>query len=288
LLGHIRLTPPARATKIDRKLELDLDSPQTSAFSLFESEGEDHLIQIAPDVTVTARIIVRGCGNSLIIAPGASIAPFAPAGFAATVPDPSPTPYSLTIEGDDNTVLIGAGTRLATNLTVRGVGNRVEIGEACHLHGFINVLCSSARLAIGSRTTMVQGSIQLHEPGEIVFGEDCMISSQVYVSLSDIHPIYDTATGERINPAASVHVGNHVWAGLRCMILKGSRIGDGTIVAAGAIIAGETPSGVIVAGAPARILRRGVSWRRAFGELVEPQVTQATPGFWRRLFGRQT
>jgi acetyltransferase-like isoleucine patch superfamily enzyme len=265
-----------------------LDSPQTPAFpSPIELEGEDHAIQVASDASIVARVVIRGRGNRLVVEPGVSIAPFAPAGFAATVPDPAPTPYSLAIEGEDNTVVLGAGSRLATNMTIRGDRNRVEIGEACHLHGFINLLTSDARLSVGARTTMVQGSLQLHEPGEIVFGEDCMISSQVYVALSDIHPIYDRATGLRINPAASVHVGNHVWAGLRCMILKGARIGDGAVVAAGAIVAGETPSDVIIAGAPARVLRQGITWRRDFSEAVAPEASPPPSGFWRKLLAHR-
>lgn len=245
------------------------------------------MIEIASDATVTAKIIILGRGNRLIVGPGAAITAFAPAGFAATVPDPHiGAAHSVIIEGEGNTITLGAGTRLGINLAIRGNNNCIEIGEACHLHGFVNVLCSNARLSVGARTTMVQGSIQLHEPGEIVFGEDCMISSQVYVSLSDIHPIYDRVTGLRINPAASVHVGNHVWAGLRCMILKGARIGEGTIIAAGSIVSGETPADAIVAGAPARTLREGVVWRRDFSETVRPSPAfpQGRPHRgWRQL-----
>lgn len=242
-----------------------------------EREGEDHVIEFASDATVTAKIIVRGRGNRLIVGPGVSIATFAPAGFAATVPDP-PTggAHNVIIEGEGNTVILGAGTRLGINLAISGDNNHVEVGEACHLHGFVNVLCSNARLSVGARTTMVQGSIQLHEPGEIIFGEDCMISSQVYVSLSDIHPIYDLETGLRINPAASVYVGDHVWAGLRCMILKGARVGNGSVIAAGSIVSGETPGAAIIAGAPARILREGVTWRRDFSETVNPSPLRST------------
>lgn len=257
---------------------------------MIEQEGDGHEILVASDVDISTRILIRGRGNRLLIEAGASIAAFAPAGFAPTVPDGGVTgPHTLIIEGEDNTVRIGAGTRLGLNLTVRGQRNRVEIGEACHLHGFVNVLCSDARLAIGARTTMVQGSIQLHEPGEIVFGEDCMISSQVYVSLSDIHPIFDLSTGQRINPAGSINVGDHVWAGLRCMILKGAQIGGGSIIAAGSIVSGQTPENVVVAGAPARLLRENVAWLRELGErpsaeLIGSRRVGEQAKWWRRLF----
>ena len=267
-----------------------LSSPD-ACLTTIEREGDDHEILVASDAAVLSRIIVRGRGNRLIIEAGVTIEAFTPAGFSPTVPDGGVAgPHALVIEGQGNTVRIGAGTRLGLNMTVRGQDNHVDIGSACHLHGFVNVLCSAARLEIGARTTMVQGSIQLHEPGEIVFGEDCMISSQVYVALSDIHPIFDRATGQRINPAASVHVGDHVWAGLRCMILKGAKIGDGAVIAAGAIVSGDMPAHAVIAGAPARILREGVTWRRDFSETVEPEAKALPPPrrsrLWRLLSRR--
>jgi acetyltransferase-like isoleucine patch superfamily enzyme len=269
------------------KLEHALDSPSSldPRPTAIELEGEGHEILVASDAAILTRVMVRGRGNRLVVEAGATIAAFAPAGFSPTVPDGGVAgPHALVIEGEGNTVRIGAGTRLGLNMTVRGQGNQVEIGQACHLHGFVNVLCSNARLTIGSRTTMVQGSIQLHEPGEIVFGEDCMISSQVYVSLSDIHPIFDRATGRRINPAASVQVGDHVWAGLRCMILKGAQIGEGVVIAAGAIVSGDMPAHAVVAGAPARVLREGVTWHRDVSEAAKPEAKVLSPPRRSRLW----
>jgi len=270
-------------------LEPDLSAalPDPSP-SLIEQDGQGHEIQIADGATITVRILVRGQRNRLLVESGAHVAAFAPAGFAATVPDPSPpTAYGLVIDGDDNLVRIGASARLGLNMTIRGNGNRVEVGERCHLHGFVNVLCGQARLAVGAGTTMVQGSIQLHEPGQIEIGSDCMISSQVYISLSDIHPIYDRITGQRINPAASIHIGDHVWAGLRCMIMKGAQVGEGAILAAGAIVSGDTPSQTIVAGAPARVVRSQVEWRRDFSEAppvaLPADASPAKRRWWRGL-----
>ncbi|MCL6547010.1 MAG: hypothetical protein K6T61_17490 [Bryobacteraceae bacterium] len=245
-----------------------MDAPASNLWPpLLEVEGDSHGILVDPDARLDARIIVKGQRNRLIIGGGAMIVAFAPAGFAATVPEAGETSsYSITIDGDDNVVEIGAGTKLGVNATFRGDRNVISIGDACHLHGFVNVLCSDAYLKIGRRTTMVQGSIQLHEPGSIVFGEDCMISSQVYVSLSDIHPIYDRASGQRLNPAASVTVGDHVWMGLRCLVMKGTEIGDGSVIAAGAIVSGEVPPNTIVAGVPARVVRQDIEWRRDFSQ----------------------
>jgi acetyltransferase-like isoleucine patch superfamily enzyme len=54
-----------------------------------------------------------------------------------------------------------------------------------------------------------------------------------------------------------VVLGDDVWIGARATLLKGTRIGSGAIVGAGAVVDFEVPPGAVVAGNPARIVRRG-------------------------------
>jgi virginiamycin A acetyltransferase len=51
-------------------------------------------------------------------------------------------------------------------------------------------------------------------------------------------------------------VGNDVWIGYRAMVMPGVRIGDGAIVAAGTVVSKDVPPYGIVAGNPARLVRR--------------------------------
>lgn len=259
---------------------------QDQASQLVDANGEDLDVRIAPDARLDGPIRIRGRRNRLIVSEGVRLDGYVPSGLSVFEHDPGETPRSgLVIEGEDNSVEILAGARLGVNLTVLGSGNHVVIGPACNLRGLMNLLGSGARLSIGAGSTMVQGSLQLHEAGEIRIGADCMISSQVYVSLSDMHPIYDRASGTRINPPASIDIGDHVWLGLRCMVLKGARIGDGAVVAAGAMVTDRVPSNSIAAGAPARVLRENIEWCRDFSQGgPEPQAvvsTAAPRSFWR-------
>ncbi len=54
---------------------------------------------------------------------------------------------------------------------------------------------------------------------------------------------------------ANVNIGNDVWVGARAILLGGVSIGDGAIVAAGAVVAADVPPFAIVGGIPARIIR---------------------------------
>ncbi len=250
------------------------------------TRGEANLVDLAADATLTGRIEVVGTGNRVQLASGVLVERYAPAGFGATVPDIGRrSDASIQIEGDDNVVEIAEGARLGMTIVVRGNGNRIVIGRDCWLHGFSNLITDRATLIVGARTTMVQGSLQLHEPLTLTIGEDCMISSQVYVSVSDIHPIHDRTTGVRINAGRSVEIGDHVWLGLRTMVMKGARIGTGSVTAAGSIVSGEVPPHCIVGGAPARVMRRDIRWSRDLDPDAPVLEEAPRPRGW-RLFGR--
>ena len=53
----------------------------------------------------------------------------------------------------------------------------------------------------------------------------------------------------------SVKIGNDVWVGARVIILEGVTIGDGAVVAAGAVVTKDVPPYAIVGGVPARIIK---------------------------------
>lgn len=50
-------------------------------------------------------------------------------------------------------------------------------------------------------------------------------------------------------------VGSDVWIGARAIVLDGLTVGDGAIIAAGAVVASDVPPYAIVGGVPARIIR---------------------------------
>lgn len=52
-----------------------------------------------------------------------------------------------------------------------------------------------------------------------------------------------------------VTIGNGVWIGIRCLILDGVTIGDGAIVAAGAVVTKDVPPFAVVGGVPAKVLK---------------------------------
>ena len=95
------------------------------------------------------------------------------------------------------------------------------------------------------------------------FGNDCMMSTDIFIRNADPHLIYSTETKRRVNPTRSVFVGDHVWIGQDVMLLKGTQIGSGSIVGAHAVVSGKKiPSNTSWAGNPARQIGEKIFWSR--------------------------
>jgi maltose O-acetyltransferase len=63
---------------------------------------------------------------------------------------------------------------------------------------------------------------------------------------------HDPQSPEFADRGGDVLIGNHVWIGYRALILPGVSIGEGAVVAAGAVVTKDVPPFMIVAGVPAR------------------------------------
>ncbi|MDE7192107.1 MAG: sugar O-acetyltransferase, partial [Clostridia bacterium] len=55
---------------------------------------------------------------------------------------------------------------------------------------------------------------------------------------------------------APVKIGNNVWIGAHATILSGVTIGDNAIIAAGAVVTKDVPQNTVVAGVPAKIIKK--------------------------------
>ena len=173
------------------------------------------------------------------------------------------------VNGVASRVRIGANVILPASLMIyRHARNAViEIGDGCNLTGVIRIVRGDgAAIRIGPRTTFNEVGLSLHEGAQIRIGEDCMFSTEVRMDASDMHPIFDRATGERLNPPEDIEVGDHVWLGTRVLLMKGARIGSGTVVGAGSIVSGVLPDNVLAVGSPARVIRETIAWTRDLDE----------------------
>lgn len=102
----------------------------------------------------------------------------------------------------------------------------------------------------------INEGVEITCASKITIGEGATIARDVVIRDYDGHSIEEPD----YKIAKPITIGKHVWIGNRAMILKGITIGDGAIIAAGAIVTKDVPAGVVVAGVPAKIVKEGVKW----------------------------
>lgn len=105
----------------------------------------------------------------------------------------------------------------------------------------------------------------------ILIGEDCMFATDVWIRNSDEHLIFDLDSLETINPAGEVIIYPHTWICQDALILKGTKIGTGSIVGAKSLVNKDVPNFSLVAGNPAKVLKSNVSWERN-GYEIQPDT----------------
>src|SRR5690606_37571054 len=62
----------------------------------------------------------------------------------------------------------------------------------------------------------------------------------------------------------------HVWLARRSVCLGGTRIGAGSVVGFGSIVKGRFPNNVVIAGSPARVVRKDIAWERPHLSMTRP------------------
>lgn len=102
---------------------------------------------------------------------------------------------------------------------------------------------------------------------KITIGDNTCIGGNVKILDNDFHPIEwetrnqllrDEAGGEatELIPAREISIGKNCFIGCNSIILKGTVLGDGCVVGAGAVVAGKFEDNCVIAGNPARVVRK--------------------------------
>jgi len=94
----------------------------------------------------------------------------------------------------------------------------------------------------------------------IIFGNNIRIGPGVGI-ISANHSIMNYDKHIKVNP---IQIGDHCWIGMNAVILPGITIGEHVIIGAGSVVTKSFPSGCIIAGNPAKLLRRIDSVKDSF------------------------
>ena len=119
-------------------------------------------------------------------------------------------------------------------------GNLIGVNHKC-----IISVHDRALLSVGSNTRFSGVTIGAFK--EIIIGRNCKIGANCLITDSDWH-----SDDERSNAPRSIIIGDNVWLGYNCTILKGVRIGEGAMIGANSTVTKDVEPYEIVAGNPAK------------------------------------
>lgn len=122
-------------------------------------------------------------------------------------------------------------------VTVKKEAN-ITIGNGCDINGS-TLSCRSTSISIGN---------------------DVLIAGNCTITDSDWHNVLPIDKRSReycqfVATDKAVYIEDNVWIGLNCIILKGVKIGKGSVIAAGSVVVCDIPPMVVAGGNPAKVIK---------------------------------
>ncbi len=165
-------------------------------------------------------------------------------------------PLLLRLDGEARNIRLGDNVTLMpwVDLKVREEG-QIILGHGTVLDTMVRLVAANdARLELGDRAQLGIGSV-INAGADVIIGRDTVTAGYCSIIASE-HNFESRDTimsqGYRHQP---VYLGADVWLATNVLVCRGSRIGDGAVIAAQSVVNGDIPAYAIAAGNPARIVR---------------------------------
>lgn len=152
------------------------------------------------------------------------------------------------LQEDRNKINIGSNTHVRGILTVFAFGGKIEIGDNCYI-GEGTRIWSAEKVQIGNNVLIAHNSNIIDTDSHEV---DYLERSDSYVKM--IARGHSRVRGNVMCEAVVIE--DYVWISYNVTILKGVRIGLGSIVGAGSVVTKDVPPFVLVAGNPAVVKKK--------------------------------
>lgn len=133
------------------------------------------------------------------------------------------------------------------------LNGKTRIGQGCCVE-----VGKNATMTLG-RDFNVTGCSTLLCTNRITFGNDCLLSWDLLIMDTDWHKVISINNGEILNSSKPINIGNHVWIGSGCTVLKGVKIPDNVIVAANSTISRSIDKEFVAVNSD-RVLKKDVRW----------------------------
>jgi acetyltransferase-like isoleucine patch superfamily enzyme len=150
---------------------------------------------------------------------------------------------------------------------IRGDTDKIVIGQHSYILGELLTFAHGGEIQIGAWCYVGEGS-RIWSAVSVEIGNRVLISHSVNIFDSLTHPLRAAARHEQVKQIfglghprqisldeSPVKICDDAWIGAGAMVLRGVTVGEGGIVAAGAVVTRDVPPYCIVAGNPAIVVR---------------------------------
>lgn len=157
----------------------------------------------------------------------------------------------------------GAQISLGDNVTVKSsfLSNLVGL----YSRTIIVTRAPGAKIEIGDNVGISGATIYARKG--IYIGDNTAVGGNCKILDNDFHPIEteerlmllnrkDGGDATNLIPAKEIHIGRNCFIGCNTIILKGTVLGDNCVVGAGAVVSGKFDDNCVIAGNPAKVIRR--------------------------------
>ena len=133
--------------------------------------------------------------------------------------------------------------------------SEINVQNTFFIHSGCDIMVfKGAKLNLGSGYINRYCKIRCYD--EITIGNGVAISENFTIWDSDAHQMMNGS-----EPTQPIVIGDKVWIGTNVTVLKGVKIGDGCVIAAGSLVTKDVPANCLAAGVPAKVIKENVSWK---------------------------
>jgi len=165
-------------------------------------------------------------------------------------------PLMLRLDGNPRNISIGDNVTLMpwVDLKIREQG-RITLGHGVVLDSMVRLVAANdAELRLGDRVQLAIGNV-VNAGTDVIIGRDSVTAGYCTIVASEHKMASGTPIMQQGYDHRPIYVGADVWIAANVLIRPGSRIGDGAVIGAQAIVNGDIPGGAIAAGQPARAVK---------------------------------
>ena len=160
------------------------------------------------------------------------------------------------------------GKDLQIQISKRG---KVRFGRFVWIGDGTKIRCHEGEVVIGTKTVLGQ-ECTISAYKRVRIGEQCVIADRAMFIDFD-HGVVEVERPIRLQGIYTrpVEVGSNVWIGYGACVLRGTRVGDNSIVGTNSVVTKDVPANAVVGGVPAKALRmRDAPQELRWPEPVDP------------------